>query len=132
MFVLLPVSLASAHASFVDSNLVDGSMLAKSPPVVELRFSEPVLATVSTVSLLRLGTDSDDESLALSAAGGQTTLLVEVPKLPCGEDILRYMAVDPADLHRRSGRSRSVSELRPRPRNRVSRWTVRGRRSRCE
>ena len=80
-FVLLPATLVAAHASFVDSNLVDGSVLAKSPPVAELRFSEPVLATASTVRLLHLGSEHDEASAA-ETADGQTTLLAEMPKLP--------------------------------------------------
>src|SRR5207344_1618089 len=101
-FVLLPATLVAAHATFLDSNLVDGSVLAKAPPVAALRFSEPVLATASTVHLLRLGSGVD-EALDLSTAGGETTLIVGLPKLPRGAYILRYVAVDPADLHRTVG-----------------------------
>jgi len=101
-FLLLPVSLVAAHASFVDSNLVDGSVLAKSPPVAELRFNEPVLATASTVTLLRLGSDTD-QSLRLTMANSKATLLAELPKLQRGAYILRYVVVDPADLHRTVG-----------------------------
>jgi methionine-rich copper-binding protein CopC/putative copper export protein len=101
-FVLLPATLVAAHASLVDSNLVDGSVLAKSPPVAELRFSEPVLAAASTFTLLRLGSDTN-QALQPTATDGGATLLAEIPKLQRGAYILRYVAVDPADLHRTVG-----------------------------
>ncbi|MEA3185486.1 MAG: copper transport protein, partial [Ilumatobacteraceae bacterium] len=102
IFFVLPVGRVAAHASFIGSNPVDGSVLAEAPMVAELRFSEPVLNTASKVQLLHLGTNQQDD-LPLSTAHGGTTLLAEMPKLERGAYILRYVAVDPADLHKTVG-----------------------------
>jgi methionine-rich copper-binding protein CopC/putative copper export protein len=102
VIVVLPAVRVAAHASFIASNPVDGSVLAESPTVAELRFTEPVLVTASKVQLLHLGTEQVDD-LALSTAHGGTTLLAEMPKLERGAYILRYVAVDPADLHKTVG-----------------------------
>jgi methionine-rich copper-binding protein CopC/putative copper export protein len=102
IFFVLPVVRVAAHASFIGSNPVDGSVLAEAPMVAELRFSEPVLNTASKVQLLHLGTNQQDD-LSLSTAHGGTTLLAEMPQLERGAYILRYVAVDPADLHKTVG-----------------------------
>jgi copper transport protein len=101
-FVLTPAPFASAHASFVESDPVDGSVLAKSPVVAELRFSEEVFADASSIQLLQLGSGKTEELRIISADGGRT-LLVDLPKLQRGAYILRYTAVDPADLHKTVG-----------------------------
>ena len=102
VFLVLPASPVAAHAAFINSNPVDGSVLADSPTVAELRFTEPILLTASKVQLLHLGPGTD-EDLALSTAHGATTLLAEMPKLERGAYILRYVVVDPADLHKTVG-----------------------------
>ncbi len=96
------MSPVAAHAAFIDSNPVDGSVLAESPTVAELRFTEPILLTASKVQLLHLGPGTR-EDLPLSTAHGGTTLLAEMPKLERGAYILRYVVVDPADLHKTVG-----------------------------
>lgn len=102
VFLLVPVSTVAAHASLVGSNPVDGSVLAASPVVAELRFTESVLADASSVSLLHLGTDQT-MALTLSTVDGGRTLVVDVPRLERGAYILRFVAVDPADLHKTVG-----------------------------
>lgn len=102
VFLMLPVARVAAHASFVDSNPVDGSVLATAPAVAELNFTEPVLLSASTVRLLHLGTDQEDD-LVLSTAHAGTTVIAELPKLDRGAYILRYVVVDPADLHKTVG-----------------------------
>ena len=102
VFLLIPASFASAHASFVESDPVDGSVLAKSPVVAELRFTEEVLADASSIKLLHLGSGTTEELRIISTDGGRT-LLVDFPKLQRGAYILRYTAVDPADLHKTVG-----------------------------
>lgn len=102
VFLTLPAARVAAHAAFIDSNPVDGSVLAVSPTVAELRFTEPVLLTASNVQLLHLGPGTD-EDLALSTAHGGTMLLAQMPKLERGAYILRYVVVDPADLHKTVG-----------------------------
>ena len=102
IFLVLPASPVAAHAAFIDSNPVDGSVLAESPAVAELRFTEPILLTASNVRLLHLGPGTG-EDLALTTAHSGTTLLAEMPKLELGAYILRYVVVDPADLHKTVG-----------------------------
>jgi copper transport protein len=102
VFLLTPAAVASAHASFVESDPVDGSVLAKAPVVAELRFTEEVLADASSIKLLQLGSGSAEELRIISVDGGRT-LLVDLPKLQRGAYILRYIAVDPADLHKTVG-----------------------------
>ena len=103
VFLVLPSPLASAHASFVKSNPVDGAVLARSPPAIELQFTEPVLIDASSIRVVHLGARGDDELLRLSSVDDGTTLLATLPKLPRGAYILRYVAVDPADLHKTAG-----------------------------
>ncbi|MEP7204489.1 MAG: copper resistance protein CopC [Ilumatobacteraceae bacterium] len=101
-FVVVPASRVAAHASFIESNPVDGSVLAASPPVAELHFTEPVLISASSVHLLHLGS-GEDVDLALSSGPADTTLLADMPTLERGAYILRFVAVDPADLHKTVG-----------------------------
>ena len=98
----LPASPVSAHASFEGSDPADGSVFATAPQTASLRFSEEVLLEASHVTLLRLGSGESDE-LELSAADGGSTLEVQLPTLPKGAYILRFVAVDPADLHKTVG-----------------------------
>ena len=102
IFFMLPASPVAAHASFVDSDPVDGSGLAGSPAVVELHFTEEVLVSASSMHLLQLGS-GEETDLAPSAGHGGTTLLAELPKLQRGAYIVRFVAVDPADLHKTVG-----------------------------
>ncbi len=102
VFVVLPATRVAAHATFITSNPVDGSVLAGSPTVAEMRFTEAVLLSASRVQLLHLGTEVE-EDLKLSTAHGGTTLLAEMPKLQRGAYILRFVVVDPADLHKTVG-----------------------------
>ena len=102
VFLILPVSHVAAHAAFIESNPVDGSVIAESPPVAQLRFTEPVLISASSVRLLHLGSSTEDD-LALTTDASGTTVLASMPKLPRGAYILRYVVVDPADLHKTVG-----------------------------
>jgi copper transport protein len=102
IFLLIPASVVAAHASFIKSNPVDGAVLAKSPPAVELHFTEPVLIEASSIRLVHLGTQGD-MVLRLGTVDDGTTLLATLPELARGAYILRYVAVDPADLHKTVG-----------------------------
>ena len=101
-FLIAPVSPVSAHASFVSSNPVDGSVLVDSPAVAELRFSEEILASASTVQLLQLGSGRT-EVLEVTTTQDSHTLLAELPVLDKGAYVLRYFVVDPTDLHKTVG-----------------------------
>ncbi|MGZ4671031.1 MAG: copper resistance CopC/CopD family protein [Ilumatobacteraceae bacterium] len=102
LFLVLPAARVAAHATFISSNPVDGSVLVESPKVAELRFTEAVLLGASHVQLLHLGTEEVDD-LELSTAHGGTTVLAEMPRLQRGPYILRFVMVDPADLHKTVG-----------------------------
>ena len=102
MFLLIPASLTSAHAAFVQSYPVDGSVLARTPQAAELHFTEAVLIEATSVRLVHLGAQGDVDLKLMSADGG-TTVLAPLPKLARGAYILRYVAVDPVDLHKTVG-----------------------------
>ena len=70
--------------------------------MAELRFTEAVLLSASRVQLLHLGTEEKDD-LTLTSDHGGTTVLAEMPNLQRGAYILRYVVVDPADLHKTVG-----------------------------
>jgi methionine-rich copper-binding protein CopC/putative copper export protein len=102
LFVLAPAAPVAAHAAFLTSDPVDGSVLAEPPAVAELRFSEGVFVDASRITLLSLGSGRIDQ-LKLGVAHNGSTLLADLPKLERGGYILRYVAVDPADLHKTVG-----------------------------
>ncbi len=102
VFLLLPASQVAAHTTFVNSNLVDGSVLEQAPPTAELHFSEAILLSASSVRLLHLGTSVEDD-LKLTTSQGDTVLIADLPALDNGPYILRFTVVDPADLHKTVG-----------------------------
>ncbi len=102
MFLAAPVSLVAAHASFLGSNPVDGSVLVESPVAAELRFSDEVLASASHVELLQLGSGRS-EVLTISTPHDGHTLVARLPALDKGAYVLRFDVVDPADLHKTVG-----------------------------
>ncbi len=101
-FVVLPMVPALAHAGFLGSDPVDGSVVAQAPPVVRLRFSDEVFASASSATLVHPGSVTIT-GLRLSTTNDGRTLTVTLPKLGQGAYILRFIAVDPADLHKTSG-----------------------------
>jgi copper transport protein len=101
-FVIAPASPVAAHASFLGSNPTDGSVLAEAPTTAELRFTEEVLVNASRVTLLRLGSGQTDQ-LKITASDGGSTVLATMPTLQRGAYVLRYVMVDPADLHKTVG-----------------------------
>ena len=101
-FLVIPASPVAAHAALLGSDPADGSVLAEGPDFAQLRFSEEVLLEASNVTLLQLGS-GDEQVLPLVAADGGLTLKAKLPKLPRGGYILRFVAIDPADLHKTVG-----------------------------
>ena len=71
LFVILPATRVAAHTTFIDSTIVDGSVLESAPATVEMRFTEPILLSSSNATLLHLGSDTKDD-LALSTSNGAT------------------------------------------------------------
>jgi copper transport protein len=102
VFVMLPSPSASAHAALIGSDLTDGAVVAASPPTVELRFSEEVLAGATSVTLLRLGPGTT-QTLGFTPTDGGKHLVVAMPPLARGAYLLRFSVVDPADLHKTVG-----------------------------
>lgn len=101
-FALLPASEVAAHAGLLSSNPTDGAVLATAPEFAELHFSEEVLLEASRMTLLHLGS-GDEETLTPLAADGGATLRARLPALANGGYILRFVAIDPADLHKTVG-----------------------------
>ena len=99
---LLPASPVFAHTSFVSSDPIDGSVLAHAPAVATLQFDEEVLLDASSAELLLLGVDRV-EQLDLSQGDRGGTVVIAMPDLPPGQYIIRYLVIDPADLHRTVG-----------------------------
>jgi copper transport protein len=98
----LPATPAWAHATFLGSDPVNGSVLEVAPEVARLDFDEAVLVKASHVRLLHLGT-SDEIDLVIAGTGGDRTVIATLPPLERGAYVLRFEVVDPADLHRTVG-----------------------------
>ncbi len=96
--VAIPATSASAHSTFLGADPADGSVLRDAPAVVTLRFSEDVLLDATSVTLTRLGGGTTEE-LDLSARDGGSTVEATLPALGNGAYVIRFRAVDPADLH---------------------------------
>jgi methionine-rich copper-binding protein CopC/putative copper export protein len=102
VFIALPASAALAHAAFLGASISDGSVISEAPETVELAFDEKVLVSASSVSLVYVGEDRN-ESLRLSTQNSGTVLSAQLPVLAKGQYLLRFIAVDPADLHKTVG-----------------------------
>lgn len=99
----LPASPVFAHAQFLGADPADGSVLQAAPSTVTLRFSEPVLASASSVTLLVLGTENSID-LDVRTVGDGSTLVATVPhSVATGAYLLRFTAIDPSDLHKTVG-----------------------------
>jgi methionine-rich copper-binding protein CopC/putative copper export protein len=102
VMALLPAGTALAHAAFLGSDPADGSVLATAPASISLRFGEEVLLAASHVTLIELGPGRTID-LAVSAADDGSTLVAALPPLGKGAYVVRFVAVDPADLHKTVG-----------------------------
>lgn len=102
VFALLPIAPAAAHAEILGSDPVDGSVVARSPHLAQLRFSEEVLTSASSVTLVHVG-GATITGLKISTTNGGSTVNVTLPELERGAYLLRFVVVDPADLHQTSG-----------------------------
>jgi methionine-rich copper-binding protein CopC/putative copper export protein len=102
LVALVPAARASAHSSFLGSDPSDGSVLSTGPTVATLRFSESVLKVASEVRLLDVGGGTWQDLPIESRDDGQT-LVATLPAMTRGAYILRFVVVDPADLHRTVG-----------------------------
>ena len=101
-FLVLPASAVFAHAAFLGASIPDGSVIAQSPPTVEFAFNEKVLLGASSVELVLVG-KNETIQLSLGSKVSGTVLVAELPVLAKGQYLLRFTAVDPADLHKTVG-----------------------------
>lgn len=95
-------STAYAHAGFLGSDPVDGSVLAVAPQQVEFHFSEGVLDSASRVTLTVIGSGATTD-LDLTSGDEGRSLIADLPELGRGSYLLTFVAIDPADLHRTVG-----------------------------
>ena len=101
-FIVLPASAVFAHAAFLGASIPDGSVIAQSPSTVEFAFNEKVLLGASSVELVLVGRN-ETVHLSLGTKVSGTVLVAELPVLVKGQYLLRFTAVDPADLHKTVG-----------------------------
>ena len=99
--VLLPLSAgpASAHASFVSSQPEPGADLASAPGVVRLRFTEPLIAELSSVTVT--------DPLGQTFEGGPTSdtqMQVDLDSTAPGSYTVEWKTVSPLDGHTLTGR----------------------------
>ena len=101
-FLILPASAVFAHAAFLGASISDGAVIAQAPTTVEFAFNEKVLLGASSVELVLVG-KNETVQLSLSTKMSGTVLVAQMPVLAKGQYLLRFTAVDPADLHKTIG-----------------------------
>ena len=101
-FLILPASAVFAHAAFLGASISDGAVIAQAPTTVEFAFNEKVLLGASSVELVLVG-KNETVQLSLSTKMSGTVLVAQMPVLAKGQYLLRFTAVDPADLHKTVG-----------------------------
>lgn len=97
-YLLMTGTAASAHASFVSSQPEPGSDLAAAPGVVRLRFTEPLIEDLSSVTVT--------DPLGHSFDGGPTSdteIQVDVDSTAPGSYLVEWKTVSPLDGHTVSG-----------------------------
>ncbi|MEI8068205.1 MAG: copper resistance protein CopC [Actinomycetota bacterium] len=101
-FLILPANAVLAHAAFLGASISDGAVIAQAPTTVEFAFNEKVLLGASSVELVLVG-KNETVQLSLSTKVSGTVLVAQMPVLTKGQYLLRFTAVDPADLHKTVG-----------------------------
>lgn len=92
---------AWAHAAIVSSQPEAGSDLAAAPPVVRLRFSEPLIADLSTATVI----DPTGQVFA-SGPTGEREITVDLSTTAQGPYVVEWKTVSPLDGHTLRGRCR--------------------------
>ena len=90
---------AWGHAAFVSSQPEPGSQLPATPGVVTLTFSEPLIAELSSVTVVA----PTGEEFVGGPAAGETVIRVEVTSTARGEYTVRWKTVSPLDGHTLTG-----------------------------
>ena len=103
MLVVAGPGVASAHATLVSTNPVDGVTLGTPPTEVRLVFSEPVAVDLVTVGLADGSGSSVDGISVVADPADDTVAVVRLPALDAGAYRLAWKAVDDVDLHVTSG-----------------------------
>lgn len=94
LFLLLAAAPASAHASFVASSPEPGADLAAAPGVVTLRFSEPLIDDLSSVTVI----DPTGQQFT-SGPTGDREIEVDVNSTVQGQYTVEWKTVSPIDGH---------------------------------
>lgn len=90
---------AWGHAAFVSSQPEPGADLASAPGVVRLRFTEPMIAELSSVKV----TDPLGQTFR-GGLSGETAMEVEVDSTARGTYVVEWKTVSPIDGHTLTGR----------------------------
>ena len=101
LLVLLLVVAASAHSALVRANPAAGSKVQKSPPQVELWFSEEIEPAFSSIAVFySSGHEVDKRDTAASA--DKKILIVSIPALSPGKYKVIWRVVS-VDTHKTEG-----------------------------
>ncbi len=95
---LAPAAPASAHAVLLATDPADRAALDSAPDAVTLSFNEPVRPVDEAMLLV----DGNGEEQAVSAAAGNTDVIIDLPELADGSYHLNWRVVS-ADSHPISG-----------------------------
>ncbi len=101
--VLLPAQPAAAHAVLVSSDPVNGSSLSRAPAVVQLRFSEDLMATGSTARLVDAGGTPVPGARVAADSGRHRDLTLRMPTLAAGSYAVVWQVSGASDGHPTGG-----------------------------
>ncbi|MSQ27604.1 MAG: c-type cytochrome [Dehalococcoidia bacterium] len=90
---------AEAHASFVRSDPPADSVLAASPPRIQIWFTEPLESGFSTIQVLDARSQRQDEADAAIAPGDRTSMTVSLKPVPDGSYTVAWTALSSLDGH---------------------------------
>ena len=94
ILVALPATPAAAHAALAASTPEPGSQLAAAPGVVDIRFSEPLIADLSTLKV----TDPVGDVWERTSIGDQS-MAAELDTTAAGVYVVDWTTVSPIDGH---------------------------------
>ena len=98
LLLVVPVSPAVAHAALTASRPEAGSQLASTPGVVEISFSETLIADLSTLRV----TDPVGEAWERTSVGDQS-MAAQLDTTAAGVYVVEWTTVSPIDGHTLSG-----------------------------
>ena len=95
--------LAQAHAVFLRSEPADNSVLATSPSVIKIWYSEPIASDFSSAQLLDLNGKQIQLSSLQYDATDRTLMVLTPPQLPDGVYTVNWRAASASDGHATRG-----------------------------